>query len=449
MSATDAPRTEDTSRTEALRARAHQAIPGGCHTSAKGDDQYPSNAPAFMARGLGCHVWDVEGREYIEYAMGLRSVTLGHAWPSVLEAAASAAVLGQNFNRPHELEVECAEAFLEMIPRAEMVKFTKDGSTVMTAAAKLARAATGRPLIALCSESPFFSYDDWFMGTTAIDSGIPDPIKALTRRFDYNDIGSLECLFDEEPERIACVVLEPARGHDPENGYLHAVRTLCDRHGALMVLDETLTGFRWHRNGAQELFDVTPDLSCFGKAMANGFAVSALAGKREFMQLGGLEHTHAERVFLLSTTHGAESSGLAAAVSTMKVYRDEPVVERLYAAGDRLRAGFEREVTRAGVAPFVSITGRSCNLVFNTKDPDGNPSQPFRTLFLQELCRGGVLAPSLITSYSHTDEDIDRTVEVVGAALDVYARALDAGTADGLLHGPPSASVYRKRNDPR
>jgi len=437
------------SRTAALRARAHRAIPGGCHTSAKGDDQYPANAPAFMSHGKGCHVWDVEGREYIEYAMGLRSVTLGHAWPSVLDAAAAAAARGQNFNRPHELEVECAEAFLQMIPRAEMVKFTKDGSTVMTAAIKLARAATGRRLVAVCSDSPFISYDDWFMGTTAIDAGIPDPIKSLTRRFEYNDIASLERLFDEAPGQIACVVLEPARGNDPEHGFLDAVRALCDRHGALMVLDETLTGFRWHRSGGQGLFDVTPDLSCFGKAMANGYSLSALAGKREFMQLGGLEHTHADRVFLLSTTHGAESSGLAAAIATMQVYRDEPVVERLYAAGDRLRAGFEREVARTGVAPFVSITGRSCNLVFNTKDPEGQPSQPFRTLFLQELCRGGVLAPSLITTFSHSDADIDRTVDVVGAALDVYARALEAGTTDGLLEGPPSASVYRKRNMPR
>lgn len=346
------------------RSRAHSTIPGGCHTSAKGDDQYPSNAPAFVARGKGCHIWDVENREYIEYAMGLRSTTLGHCYPSVTQAAGDALSLGNNFNRPHTLEVECGEIFLQLVPTADMVKFTKDGSSVMTAAVKLARAATGRSHIALCSDSPFYSYDDWFMGKTGIDTGILQSTKDLSLPFDYNDTASLEALFDQYPEKIACVVMEPSRLVEPEAGFLSKVRKLCTRHGAVLVFDETLTGFRWHLNGAQALFDVVPDLSCFGKAMANGFSLSALAGKRELMELGGLRQTAADRVFLLSTTHGAESVALAAGMETMRIYRDEPVIEHLYAAGKKLRTGFEHYALDAGVADHVKIAGRDCCLMF-------------------------------------------------------------------------------------
>ena len=434
-----------TRRSADLQKRAHRLIPGGCHTYAKGDDQYPTNAPAFIARGRGCHVWDVEGREYIEYAMGLRSTTLGHCWPSVVDAAAASLQLGNNFNRPHELEVQCAEMFLELIPTADMVKFTKDGSSVMTAAVKLARAATGRPLIALCSDSPFYSYDDWFIGKTTIDTGIPATIKRLSLSFDFNDLNSLQALFDEHPGEIACVVMEPCRLIEPASGFLQGVRELCDRQGAVLVFDETLTGFRWHRHGAQHVYGVTPDLSCFGKAMANGFALSALAGKREIMELGGLKQTTADRVFLLSTTHGAESVGLAAALETMRVYRDEPVIEHLYAMGARLRTGFEEAAQRAGVTRQVKIGGRDCNLMYSTTDNDGQPSQEFRTLFLQELCRGGVLAPTFYTSYSHTEADVAATVAACSRAFEIYRQALDEGVEHYLV-GPPSKSAYRKRN---
>ncbi len=428
-----------------LRQRAHRVIPGGCHTYAKGDDQYPSNAPAFIARGQGCHIWDLEGREYIEYALGLRSTTLGHCWPSVVAAAADALQLGNNFNRPHELEVHCAEMLLELIPGADMVKFTKDGSSVMTAAVKLARAATGRTRIAMCSDSPFYSYDDWFIGKTAVDTGIPDAIKNLSVSFDYNNLQSLESLFDSYPDEIACVVMEPCRLVEPVAGFLEGVRQLCDRHGAVLVFDETLTGFRVHLNGAQQLYGVIPDLSCFGKAMANGFSLSALAGKRELMELGGLRQTTADRVFLLSTTHGAESVALAAAIETMRIYRDEPVIEHLYSMGSLLRDGFERAAEEAGVAKHVRISGRDCNLMYATTDTEGLPSQAFRTLFLQELCRGGVLAPTFYTCYAHEPADIEKTIVALQGACAIYRRALDEGV-EHHLQGPASQSAYRKRN---
>src|SRR5690606_6023463 len=285
---------------ESLQARAHRAIPGGCHTYAQGDDQYPEDAPGFIVRGKGCGVWDTRGREYIEYGMGLRAVTLGHAYEPVIEAAFAQARLGMNFNRPSPIEVEAAEALLSFLPRVDQVKFAKDGSTVLTAAVKLARAHTGRVKVAVCTDHPFFSYNDWFMVSTGVPGGIPANRKAETLGFKYNDLASVEKLFTEHPGEIACVLLEPERTAAPKDGFLHKLRDLAHRNGALFIIDEMVTGFRWHNGGAQEVYDVEPDLATFGKALGNGFPISALTGKREVMELGGLHHAR-ERVFLLST----------------------------------------------------------------------------------------------------------------------------------------------------
>lgn len=439
--------TYDHARTQgspaSLRARLHRAIPGGAHTYAKADDQYPANAPVAITRGSGCRVWDSEGRTYVEYGAGLRSVTLGHAFPPVVEAAATALSRGVNFLRPTPLEAECAELLLSLVAGADMAKFTKDGSTATTAALKLARAYTGRNLVAICDHH-FFSYDDWFMTTTEADAGIPEAIADLTLTFGYNDLASIERLFALNPGRIACVFLEPERTEPPSDGFLTQVAHLCREQGALLIFDEMITGFRWHLGGAQAEYDVVPDLSTFGKGMANGFSVSALVGRREVMELGGLHHDR-PRVFLLSTTHGAETHGLAAATATMTTYVENDVVGALHEAGDRLRMGVEKYTRDAGVGDYFRVVGRDCNLVYETCGPSGSPSQDYRTLFMQELVRGGVLAPSFVVNYSHDPDTIDATVEVVGEALDVYRRALEDGV-EHYLHGPSVRPPYRRFN---
>ncbi len=328
----------DFSKSKQLQRRAHQIIPGGCHTYAKGDDQFPLNAPGFLVRGDGCHVWDADGNEFIEYGMGCRAVTLGHAYRPVVEAAQRAMLDGANFSRPAALEVECAEMMLSMIPHAEMVKFAKEGSSVTNAALRLARAATQRDKVAFCRDQPFFSIHDWFIGKTGIDTGIPQAIKDLSVTFRYNDLDSVQHLFDQYPDQIACVILEPAKYDDPQDHFLHRVRELCHRHGAVFILDEMITGFRWHNGGAQTEYDIEPDLSTFGKALANGFSLSALVGKRELMERGGLYHDR-ERVFLLSTTHGAETHGLAAGMEVMRTYQNEPVIARMNEQGQKLADG--------------------------------------------------------------------------------------------------------------
>lgn len=430
-------------RSRELKARLQRIVPGGGHTYAKGDDQYPELAPGLIERGDGCHVWDVDGNEFIEYGMGLRAVTLGHAYPPVVEAVAASLPLGTNFTRPSVMELACAEAFLAIIEGAEMVKFTKDGSTADTAAVKLARKYTGRDLVAIAADQPFLSYDDWFIATTTMDGGIPEAARGETVRFRYNDLDSVRALFAANPGRIAAVMMEAARAEEPLPGFLQGLQALCRQHGAVLIFDEMITGFRWHLGGAQAAYGVVPDLATFGKALANGFPLSALCGKRELMRLGSRERDQ-DDVFLLSTTHGAETPSLAAGIKTMEIYRAQPVVPQLYRQGERLAAGLRAAARRHGVDKHFEVMGRPCNLLYATRAPDGQPSQQFRCLFLQEIIARGVIAPSFVVSYSHTDADIDCTIEAVDGALGVYARALEEGV-DRFLVGSPSRLLFARR----
>jgi glutamate-1-semialdehyde 2,1-aminomutase len=353
-------------------------------------------------------------------------------------------LLGINFSRPATIELDLAEAVLDIVDGADMVKFSKNGSDVTTAAVRLARAYTGRNLVAICGDQPFFSTDDWFIGSTEMNAGIPQAIVDMTLKFRYDDIANLQELFDRHPHQIACVLMEAEASTTPAPGYLKAVKELCDKQGALLVFDEMITGFRWHLGGAQKFHDVIPHLSTFGKAMGNGFAIAALAGKREIMRLGGLDHDQ-QRVFLLSTTHGAETHTLAASLETLRIYREHGVVEFLWRQGERLRAGINQAIARQGMGDYFALTGRPCNLIYQTKDREGKPSQAFRTLVLQEFIRGGILAPSFVVSFSHSDQDIDSTIDAVDRALGVYAKALEDGVEKYLV-GRPVRPVNRKYN---
>jgi len=427
----------------ALTERLHRLIPGGAHTYAKGDDQYPADTLPILVRGQGCRVWDADGHEFCEYGMGLRTVALGHAFGSVNEAAARQMQLGSNFSRPSVLELESAEALLQLVG-GDMVKFAKNGSDVMNAAVRLARAYTGRDRIAVCADHPFFSTGDWFIGTTPMNAGVPQAVTELTLSFRYNDLASLEAALDAHPGQIAAVVLEAETSTTPEPGYLESLIALSRARGALVILDEMITGFRWHNGGARAFHRIDPDLVAYGKALGNGFAVAALVGRREIMELGGLRHSR-PRVFLLSTTHGAEGPALAAACAVIRTYQEQPVVETLWRQGQRLADGVRRVVSDAGLDGYFDVTGRPCNLVYVARDAEHRPSQAFRTLFLRETLRRGLLMPSMVVSYSHDDAIIDSTIERVGEALTVYKRALEDGV-EHFLPGRPAQPVMRRVN---
>ena len=436
-------------RSNQLQARLHRLVPGGAHTFAKSSDQYPENMAPVLVRGRGARVWDVDGNEFVEYGMGMRAVTLGHAYEPVLEAVRKVLVDGLSFTRPTELELAAAEDFLSLVPGADMVKFGKNASDATSTAIRVARAATGRDLVALCGDQPYFSSQDWFVSTLPINSGVPEAVRSLIKQFHYNDLESLRNVLEQHEGRVACVMLEAASAlAEPAPGFLEGVRELCDRHGAVLIFDETITGFRWAAGGAQSLYGVTPDLSTWGKAMGNGFPISAIAGKRELMDLGGL-NTDRPRVFLLSSTHGGETVSLAAFRAVVRAYAAGDPVATMERQGAKLAAGVNAAAAEAGIADALSVIGRPSCQVFRTADATGSPSQAMRTLFLQEILRRGVLGQSYVISAAHTDEDVEQTVEAARAAIPAYRKALETGRPEDLFEGRPVAPAHRLLAAPR
>jgi glutamate-1-semialdehyde 2,1-aminomutase len=427
------------------RKRLLKVIPGGAHTYSRGYDQYPGNAPQILARGKGAYVHDPDGNRYLDYGMALRAVNIGYAEDEIDAAAIGQIKNGNNLTRPSTIELEAAELMVELIDSVDMVKFTKNGSTSVSAAVKLARAYTGRELVARCADHPFFSYDDWFIGSTPITRGIPQDTIEKTKLFRYNDIASLEELINRYPEKLACVVLEPAATEEPRDDFLLKVQERCRKNGIVFILDEMITGFRWHLKGAQHIYGVKPDLCTFGKAMANGFSVSCVAGRRELMELGSIEFEGRERVFLLSTTHGAEMSGLGAFVATVKYMRRNKVVEYLWDYGRKLMAMMHRQADAHNIGHSFKVGGVPCSPYYLTCDVSGANSLDLRTLFSQEMIRNGVLMPWIALSYRHGEEEFAITERATDQAFTIYHRALEEGV-DKYLEGPVIKPVFRKHN---
>lgn len=425
--------------------RLNKVIPGGAHTYSRGDDQFPANAPQILARAKGAYTWDDKGNKFLDYGMALRAVTLGYANEEVNRAAIDQIELGNNLTRASLIELEAAEALVDLIPCADMVKFAKNGSSVTSAAVKLARAYTGKKLVARCLQHPFFSYDDWFIGDTVIKRGVPSEISEATVNFNFNDINSLEKLFSAYPNQIGAVILEPAAGEEPKDNFLQKVKSVCEKNGAVFILDEMISGFRWHLQGAHTYYNVQPDLVTFGKAMANGFSVAALAGKKDIMDLGGIKDIGKERVFLMSSTHGAEMSSLGAFVASLNIYKREAVVDHLWNYGKKLKVGMNSIATDLGIQNHIGLDGVDCSPGYFCKDKNGNVSLELRTLFSQEMIKNGVLIPWISLSSSHTDTELDLTLEAAKKAMAVYRKALEDG-ADKYLVGPAIKPVFRKLN---
>lgn len=450
----------------ALRARLHKAIPGGAHTYSRGDDQFPLIAPPLLERGKGAYVWDTHGNRYLDYGMALRAITIGYADDRVNAAAIAQIDKGVNLTRASTIELEAAERICDVIPSAEMVKFAKNGSNVTTAAVKIARAYTRRRFVCVPRQHPFFSFDDWFIGTTAIKRGVDAPQVSSTLVFDYNDMASLEALFDAHGPEIAAVMMEPATHIVPcgscanvenwpaapcaacpntQGNFLHRARDLAHNHGALFILDEMISGFRWHLKGAQHFFGVEPDLSTFGKAMANGFSLAAVTGKREFMKVGSTDEPGMERTFLLSSTHGGEMPALGAFMAATKINEDEDVPAHLWEYGTRLRTGWRERAAAHRLGDHVVLEGPAVALNYVTRGADGVPSPALRTLFAQEMLKRGVMMPWLAFAQAHGDAELALTLDALDGAFGVYAQALATGH-EALLHGPAVKPVFRSHN---
>jgi glutamate-1-semialdehyde 2,1-aminomutase len=435
------------SRTTEHAAKIKKLIPGGSHTYSKGDDQWPEIAPKCIERGKGAYVWDADGNRFIEWSMGLTAICLGHANDEINKAAIDAMSIGHNFQRPSVMEATAAEKFLNFLgDRGEMVKFSKNGSTVTTAAVKLSRAFTGRNKVAVCAEHPFFSYDDWFIGATRCPAGVPDPIREMTVKFSYNNPTSVEKMFADHKGEIACVILEPVKFDRPKDGFLQKVQEICKREGAILIWDEMVTGFKWGPKGAAGYYGVKGDLYTWGKGMANGHSVCALTGRRDIMELGGIDHDK-PRVFLSSTTHGAEIPQLAAMIKTLEIFeRDPKIFDRNWQNGAELKAALNSLVMDAGLKDHLEFLGEDLFFVVNVKNPGIHKANVSRTFLLQEMVRRGQLFQGLFyLTPAHTPEVIKETLAVWKEVLPVFKKFIESGHRSELV-GEATRPVFRRFN---
>jgi glutamate-1-semialdehyde-2,1-aminomutase len=417
-----------------LLERARRVLPGITQTYSKAPDQQVEGVyPVFLERGRGCRVWDLEGNEYIDHPCALGPMLLGYGDADVDAAAADRVRAGTCFSLGHPLEVEVAELLVEMVPGAEMVRFVKTGSEATTAAVRLARAATGRDHVAMCG---YHGWHDWAIGHTTRSAGVPRAVRELTHQWTYNDLDSLRSVLTAHRGEVAAVVMEPVGVEEPAAGFLEGVRALADEHGALLVFDEVITGFRLAPGGAQEYFGVLPDLAAFGKAMANGYPLAAVAGRAAVM-------AQIESTVFISSTFGGDTVALAAARATLRRIREGGVIEHLWHQGARLMEGFNALASEHEVA--ARMIGLAPRRIIVFEASGGADANGVKGLFWQEcLDRGILMGNANFVSLAHDDDAVDRTLEAFDGALSVVGQAARRGDVAARLRGRPPAEVFRR-----
>jgi glutamate-1-semialdehyde 2,1-aminomutase len=423
-------------KSEAMLERARGVIPLGTQTFSKSYTHYPRNAsPFFIARGLGSRVWDVDGNEFLDFASALAAVTLGHCDPDVTRAVEIQLKEGTIFSLAHPLEAEVAERIVKMVPCAEMVRFGKNGSDATSGAIRVARAFTGRDHVAVCG---YHGWQDWYIGVTSRAKGVPAATRALVHAFAYNDLGSLAKVLSDNSGGFAAVIVEPMNVCEPQPGFLQGLVDLAHAHGALAVFDETITGFRFALGGAQEYFNVIPDLATFGKGLANGYPLSAIAGRGEIMR-------EFEEVFF-SFTMGGETLSLAAAKAVLGKLVHDDVPAKLKAKGLRLLDGVRERIARYDCQDFLGISGHPAWSFLIFRDADGCSNWEIKTLWMQETIARGVLSVGTHNlMHAHSDDDIDRLLGVYDEVFPLLARAVHERRIMQYLRCKPLAPLFSVR----
>jgi len=423
-------------KSEEFLARARQSIPLGAQTFSKSVTQYPYGvSPYFVSRGKGSKVWDIDGHEYIDFINGLCSVTLGYSDPDVNAAVAAQIEDGTIYSLSHPLETEVAELLCDVIPSAEMVRFGKNGSDATAGAVRIARAFTGRDYVLACG---YHGWQDWYIGSTTRNKGVPQANRDLTHRFPYNDLPALEKMLAQYKDGVAAVIMEPMNVEAPEPGYLEGVKALTHAAGALLVFDETITGFRYALGGAQELFNVTPDLTTLGKGIANGFPLSAVCGRRDVMM-------EMEEVFF-SFTMGGETLSLAAAKATIAKLRREPVIATMRQRGSRILVEVAKLIDKHGIGHFASVSGDPTWSFLSFRDCEGTNAFEIKTLWMQEMMERGLLSVgSHNISYAHSEADVDALVGAYNAIFPILRQAVDHRAIRQYLKCEPLEPLFRVR----
>lgn len=421
---------------EELLERALKTIPLGSQTFSKSKTQYPYGvSPYFIKRGKGSRVWDVDGNEYIDFVNALAAITLGYNDPDVTNAVKAQLEEGTIFSLPHELEIKVAEKIVEMVPCAEMARFGKNGSDVTSGAIRLARAYTKRDHVAVCG---YHGWQDWYIGSTSRNLGVPQSTIDLTHTFIYNDIDSLHNIFKNFSGQVAAVIMEPMNSTEPKKGFLEEIRDLTHKNKAVFIFDETITGFRFSKGGAQEYFGVIPDLATFGKGLANGYPLSALAGKAEIMRL-------MEEIFF-SFTFGGETLSLAAALAATTKLQKKPVIETLWSQGRKVVEGVKRLIAKYRLENILSISGKECWSFLLFKDSGVYSQWELKTLFLQEVFARGILTVGTHNmSYAHSDDDIFKLLSVYDKVFAIIEAVLAKRNLNKFLRAKPLMPLFKIR----
>jgi len=408
-----------------LLEHALELIPTGTQTFSKSSLLFPrGNSPAFLREGRGGRVTDVDGNEYVDLMAALLAVMLGYRDPDVDGAIRAQLDRGISFSLATELEPALAERLVERIPCAEMVRFAKNGTDATSAAIRVARAVTGRDHVISVG---YHGWQDWYVGATTRDKGVPGAVSALTHAVAFNDTDALQQALETHSGEVAAIILEPVQpAAEPEAGYLEAVRRLTDRAGAVLVFDEIIAGCRLHRGGAQAHYGVTPDLACLGKALGNGMPLSALVGRRELMR----EYEH---VFV-SGTFGGEALSLAAAIAVLDKIDREPVVETLWQTGQALGDGMRERIAAHQLDDAITVRGPAPFQALRFDDHPHAGRAAIHTLYAVTMLEHGVLSiGSINPMYAHDDADVAAVLDAFDKACDRIAGELTSpGLADRL-----------------
>lgn len=427
-------------KSEEMLERALKTIPLGTQTFSKSKTQYPLGvSPFYIQKAKGSRVWDVDGNEYIDFICGLGSISLGYNDQDVMNAVKAQLEEGTIFSLPHSIEIEVAEKMKEMIPCAEMVRFGKNGSDATAGAVRVSRAFTKKDYVVVCG---YHGWQDWYIGSTQRNLGVPKATQDLTLKFEYNNIESLNKLFKEYPNKIACVVMEAMNFEWPEIGqngnFLQEVKDLCHKNGALFVIDEMITGFRYANGGAQEYFGVTPDLATFGKGMANGYPISAVCGRADIMKLF-------EDCFF-SFTFGGETLSLAASLASMKKYQTQPVVEVMKNNGQKILDAVGSMIKKNNIKDIFQIGGHPSWTILNIKDTEKYNSWTIKTLYMQEMIKRGILTIGAHeTTFAHSDEDINYLIKCYDEVFPILKDGIKNGKVVEMLDCKPLVPLFKVR----
>ena len=421
-------------RSEELLARELKVSPLAAQTFSKSYRYFCRGvAPSYMDHGDGCYIYDVDGNKFIDYMCALGPITVGYNNPEVNGAVINQVKKFASGSLQSELEVELAEKLCQVIPCAEMVRFLKNGSDTTTAAIRLARAYTGREVVLM---SGYHGMHDWSIGASANRKGVPQAVCNLTKTFKYNDLTDLETKLEEN--EAAAVILEPIQGNGPAEGYLEGVKALAKKYGTILIFDEVVSGFRYALGGAQERFGVTPDLACIGKGMANGFAISALVGRRELL-------SQIEGGVFVSTTFGGDSISMAAALATLKILERPGVYEQIGRVGKIQRDGIIALIEKHGLQDVLSVTGLPEHAGITFEGTEQLSYLDVQSVYSQVMVQNGILVFAIYNlNVSHTEKEAARYVEATDQALALVREAVDRQSVDGILLGGKVDPVFKR-----